>query len=62
MIVPSPLVPSPKEDSYAWQSNPVATLFNGAGMWSPNRLFRLRPALTILCLHILLLGWRANPC
>jgi len=25
-------VPNPKEVRYAWQSNPVATLFNGAGL------------------------------
>lgn len=32
VIVSSPLVPHPKEVRYAWQSNPVATLFNGAGL------------------------------
>ena len=32
VIVLSPLVSHPKEVRYAWQSNPVATLFNGAGL------------------------------
>ena len=32
IVVSSPLVPSPKEVRYAWQSNPAATLFNGAGL------------------------------
>jgi sialate O-acetylesterase len=32
IIVSSPLVPNPKEVRYAWQSNPAATLFNGAGL------------------------------
>ena len=32
VVVSSPLVPSPKEVRYAWQSNPAATLFNGAGL------------------------------
>jgi len=32
VIVSSPLVPNPKEVRYAWQSNPLATLFNGAGL------------------------------
>jgi sialate O-acetylesterase len=32
IIVSSPDVPNPKEVRYAWQSNPVATLFNGAGL------------------------------
>jgi sialate O-acetylesterase len=32
VIVSSPDVPSPKEVRYAWQSNPEATLFNGAGL------------------------------
>jgi len=32
ILVSSPLVPSPKEVRYAWQSNPAATLFNGAGL------------------------------
>ncbi len=32
VIVSSPSVPDPKEVRYAWQSNPVATLFNGAGL------------------------------
>jgi len=27
-----PSVPNPKEVRYAWQSNPAATLFNGAGL------------------------------
>lgn len=31
IVVSSPAVPNPKEVRYAWQSNPVATLFNGAG-------------------------------
>jgi sialate O-acetylesterase len=30
--VSSPSVPQPKEVRYAWQSNPAATLFNGAGL------------------------------
>ena len=32
VIVSSPQVSQPKTVSYAWQSNPVATLFNGAGL------------------------------
>jgi sialate O-acetylesterase len=32
VIVSSPDVPNPKEVRYAWQSNPEATLFNGAGL------------------------------
>ena len=32
VIVSSPDVPHPKEVRYAWQSNPQATLFNGAGL------------------------------
>jgi sialate O-acetylesterase len=32
IIVSSPWVPNPKEVRYAWQSNPAATLFNGAGL------------------------------
>ncbi|MGD0464711.1 MAG: sialate O-acetylesterase [Tepidisphaeraceae bacterium] len=32
VIVSSPLVPEPKAARYAWQSNPAATLFNGAGL------------------------------
>jgi len=31
IIVSSPMVPDPKAARYAWQSNPAATLFNGAG-------------------------------
>jgi len=32
VIVSSPQVPDPMAARYAWQSNPVATLFNGAGL------------------------------
>jgi len=32
IVVSSPSVPNPKEVRYAWQSNPAATLFNGAGL------------------------------
>ncbi|MGB7848098.1 MAG: sialate O-acetylesterase [Candidatus Acidiferrum sp.] len=32
IVVASPSVPNPKEVRYAWQSNPAATLFNGAGL------------------------------
>jgi sialate O-acetylesterase len=32
IVVSSPLVPNPKEVRYAWQGNPAATLFNGAGL------------------------------
>jgi sialate O-acetylesterase len=32
VIVSSPMVPEPKAARYAWQSNPAATLFNGAGL------------------------------
>ncbi|HEY1921745.1 MAG TPA: sialate O-acetylesterase, partial [Tepidisphaeraceae bacterium] len=32
VIVSSPKVPEPKAARYAWQSNPLATLFNGAGL------------------------------
>jgi sialate O-acetylesterase len=32
VIVSSSKVPNPKAARYAWQSNPVATLFNGAGL------------------------------
>jgi sialate O-acetylesterase len=32
VVVSSPTVPQPKEVRYAWQSNPAATLYNGAGL------------------------------
>jgi len=32
VVVSSPSVANPKEVRYAWQSNPQATLFNGAGL------------------------------
>lgn len=32
IVVSSPSVPNPTEVRYAWQSNPAATLFNGAGL------------------------------
>jgi len=32
VVVSSPSVPNPKEVRYAWQSNPAATLCNGAGL------------------------------
>jgi sialate O-acetylesterase len=32
VIVSSPQVPAPKAARYAWQANPVATLYNGAGL------------------------------
>jgi sialate O-acetylesterase len=32
VVVSSPEVPKPKAARYAWQSNPKATLFNGAGL------------------------------
>ena len=32
VIVSSPYVPHPTQVRYAWQSNPAATLFNGAGL------------------------------
>ena len=32
VIVSSASVPEPKAARYAWQANPVATLFNGAGL------------------------------
>lgn len=32
VIVSSPSVPNPTQARYAWQSNPEATLFNGAGL------------------------------
>lgn len=32
VIVSSKSVPAPKSVRYAWQSNPLATLFNGAGL------------------------------
>ena len=32
VIVTSPAVPNPRQVRYAWQSNPAATLFNGAGL------------------------------
>jgi sialate O-acetylesterase len=32
VLVSSPSVANPKEVRYAWQSNPAATLFNGAGL------------------------------
>jgi len=41
VIVSSPSVPNPKEVRYAWQSNPAATLFNGAGL--PATPFRTDP-------------------
>jgi sialate O-acetylesterase len=38
VVVSSPSVPNPQEVRYAWQSNPAATLFNGAGL--PTAPFR----------------------
>jgi hypothetical protein len=32
IVVSSPSVANPQEVRYAWQSNPAATLFNGAGL------------------------------
>ncbi len=32
VVVSSPLVPNPTQVGYAWQSNPAATLFKGAGL------------------------------
>jgi sialate O-acetylesterase len=32
VVVSSPMVPDPKAARYAWQSNPAATLYNGAGL------------------------------
>lgn len=32
VVVRSSVVPDPREARYAWQSNPAATLFNGAGL------------------------------
>jgi sialate O-acetylesterase len=32
VIVSAPQVPQPKVASYAWQANPLATLYNGAGL------------------------------
>ena len=32
VVLSSPSVPNPKEARYAWQSNPVATLYNSAGL------------------------------
>jgi sialate O-acetylesterase len=32
VVVSSPEVPDPQDVRYAWQSNPVATLYNGAGL------------------------------
>jgi sialate O-acetylesterase len=32
IVLTSPSVPNPKEARYAWQSNPAANLFNGAGL------------------------------
>ena len=32
VLVSSPSVPNPQAVRYAWQSNPAATLFNGAGL------------------------------
>jgi len=32
VVVSSPDVPNPQEVRYAWQSNPAATLYNGAGL------------------------------
>ena len=32
VIISSASVPNPKAARYAWQSNPAATLFNGAGL------------------------------
>lgn len=32
VVVSSPVVPHPTQVRYAWQSNPAATLFNGAGL------------------------------
>lgn len=35
IVVSSPAVPHPTQVRYAWQSNPAATLFNGAGLPAP---------------------------
>jgi len=32
VVVSSPSVPDPKAVRYAWQANPAATLFHGAGL------------------------------
>ncbi len=32
VVVSSPAIPNPTQVRYAWQSNPLATLFNGAGL------------------------------
>jgi len=32
VVVSSPMVPDPQAARYAWQANPEATLFNGAGL------------------------------
>ncbi len=32
VVVSSPAVPRPRHARYAWQANPLATLFNGAGL------------------------------
>lgn len=32
VVVSSPSAPNPKQVRYAWQSNPLATLYNGAGL------------------------------
>jgi sialate O-acetylesterase len=32
VVVSSTEVPDPQEVRYAWQSNPAATLYNGAGL------------------------------
>jgi sialate O-acetylesterase len=32
VVISSSSVPNPREVRYAWQSNPTATLFNGAGL------------------------------
>jgi sialate O-acetylesterase len=32
VVVSSPLVPNPQAARYAWQANPAATLYNGAGL------------------------------
>ena len=67
MIVSYPLVPSPEEVRYAWQSNPTVALFNGAGLPASLPLELMpgpddRSSEAIRYLHALPLGWSDRPC
>jgi hypothetical protein len=48
VIISSASVPNPKAARYAWQSNPAATLFNGAGLPAEERVLHRGPCLLVV--------------